>query len=150
MYTGFRQTRIPFERGKRLTGQSHYTLGKKIKVLIDCVVSFSTTPIRMATLAGMGLAGMSILYAFYSIMDKLLGGSPVPGYTSIIVLILLLGGVQLMMLGILGEYLWRALDNVRGRPLYLVWETRGQLPTLGAAPVQTVPAPTPSAPAPHA
>ena len=122
---GFRQIQVPYERGKRCAGESNYSTSKKIKLLIDCVVSFSTTPIRMASLAGFALAGASILYALYATLGRLLSGSPVPGYTSIIVIILMLGGVQLVVLGVLGEYLWRALDDVRHRPLYLVWETRG-------------------------
>lgn len=123
---GFSQTQVFYERGVRLSGESKYSLGKKVKLLIDCVVSFSNMPIRLASLCGFCLAVLSFIYAFIAACDRLIYGSPVPGYTSIIVIVLLLGGMQLIVMGVLGEYLWRALDEVRRRPLYVVWETRGE------------------------
>jgi len=126
--TGFRQVFIPYNRGERQHGVSKYSFGRKIKLLLDAVISFSYAPIRVATVSGVVLAIVSMLYAVYIGCYRLLFDIPVPGWTTLLVAVLLVGGVQLIVLGMLGEYLWRTLDDVRRRPLYLVWETRGEFP----------------------
>jgi dolichol-phosphate mannosyltransferase len=128
---GFRQIQIPFDRGARRSGKSKYTLGRKLKLFMDVAVSFSSAPIRLATVTGIIFALLGIIYAVYLALSHLFGGVPVPGYTSLMVVIMFFGGIQLIVLGILGEYLWRALDDVRRRPLYLVWQTVGLLPRPG-------------------
>ncbi|WP_243313793.1 glycosyltransferase family 2 protein [Fundidesulfovibrio agrisoli] len=126
--TGYRQVFIPYNREERRHGVSKYSLGRKIKLLLDAVVSFSSTPIRMATWTGVALAIVSVLYALYIAVYRMFYDIPVQGWTTLLVAVLLLGGVQLMVLGMLGEYVWRTLDDVRRRPLYLVWESRGDFP----------------------
>lgn len=129
--TGFRQVFIPYDRDRRNRGASKYSLERKIKLFVDVLVSFSYAPIRLATWTGLTLAALSILYTLYIGLYKILYGIPVAGWTTLLVAILLLGGVQLMFLGILGEYLWRILDDVRRRPLYHVWETVGAVAQRG-------------------
>jgi dolichol-phosphate mannosyltransferase len=94
-------------------------LRKKLKLFADSIVSFSFLPIRLMSLLGLLTATAGFLYAAFVIADAFVG-NPQSGWSSIVVLILVLGGVQLIMLGLLGEYLWRTLDEARQRPRYLI------------------------------
>lgn len=123
---GFSQAQIEYDRHERNSGASKWSLGQKIKVTVDTLVSFSAVPIRSVSLIGIMVAAMSFIYAGYIAVDKLMYGTTLEGWTTIIVLILMIGGLQLFVLGMFGEYLWRVCDDVRGRPLFLVQELRGE------------------------
>jgi polyisoprenyl-phosphate glycosyltransferase len=128
--TGFRQTQIEYNRLRRHTGVSKWSLAQKIKITTDTIVSFSSMPIRLTSMIGIVIAGISLIYAGYLTIETLLYGRVVEGWTSIIVIMLGLGGLQLFVLGMLGEYLWRVGDEVRRRPLFLVQEIAGSFPLL--------------------
>ena len=128
---GFRQMSVPYNRERRRAGKSKWSLRRKLRAMTDTVVSFSTTPIRLATLTGMLIAVGGFAFAAYLVAYRIINGpGAVEGWTSVIVLVLVLGGLQLCVVGMLGEYLWRALDDVRQRPLFLVQEVAG----LGVSP----------------
>ncbi|GIL15947.1 MAG: glycosyl transferase [Chloroflexota bacterium] len=119
LWMGFRQTSVPYEKQKRLRGRSGWSLGKKVKLLVDSVASFSYAPIRLLTLIGFSVALVGFLYALFLIGNAILGKPP-EGWSSLMIVVLVLGGMQMLMMGVLGEYLWRALDEIRRRPRYLV------------------------------
>jgi dolichol-phosphate mannosyltransferase len=121
LWLGFRQTSIEYVKQARHSGKSKWNLSKKIKLLIDSMVSFSYAPIRLASLAGVFVSLLGFLYAIVVVLNAV-RGLPVQGWSSLMVVVLLLGGFQLLMLGIFGEYLWRAFDEARGRPRYVVEE----------------------------
>lgn len=125
LLAGFRQTQIKYDRLERHAGVSKWLMRRKIKHTIDTIVSFSSVPIRLTSMLGIVIAALSFIYAAYLTIDTLLYGRAVEGWATIIVLILGLGGLQLFVLGVLGEYLWRVSDEVRRRPLFLVHETAG-------------------------
>ena len=128
LHVGFRQTMVAYNREQRHSGQSKWSLRRKLKTMADTVVAFSTTPIRFATLSGIALAFVGIAYGCFLAAYRLIKGPQavsVNGWTTIVVLVLVLSGLQLGVIGMLGEYLWRALDDVRQRPMFLVQELVG-------------------------
>lgn len=119
-WVGFKQIGIPYERERRYAGESKYPLKKMLKFAADGITGFSTKPLRWALKAGVlvGLAGfIGILLSLYL---RIFTNVTVQGWTSLMVVSLFLGGVQLIILGIMGEYIGRIYDEVRGRPLYLI------------------------------
>ncbi len=122
-WVGFKQTGIEYDRDERVAGVTKYPLPKMIRFAIDGITSFSDVPLRFASYLGFFAAVPAILYALIVIAFKIVRINP-PGYTrgwaSTIVAVLFLGGVQLISLGILGEYIGRIYDEVKGRPLYLI------------------------------
>jgi dolichol-phosphate mannosyltransferase len=128
LFAGFRQAEIEYDRLKRHSGRSKWSMRRKIKLTIDTVVSFSSLPIRLTSVVGICVAALSVLYAILLAIETVVYGRSVEGWTTIIVLILMLGGLQLSVLGILGEYLWRVCDEVRRRPLFLVQDLVGSFP----------------------
>jgi polyisoprenyl-phosphate glycosyltransferase len=130
LLAGFRQTQVEYDRLQRRSGKSKWSLRRKVKLTIDTLVSFSSAPIRLASVTGITIAMLSVCYAIYLAIDTLLYGRTIEGWTTIVVLLLMVGGLQLFVLGILGEYLWRVCDDVRQRPLYLVQETVGSFPCI--------------------
>lgn len=125
VWLGFRQTQLFYHRRARFSGQSKFSLGKRIKGAIDAIVSFSFFPIRLISYAGLLVSLASFLYAGFVVVRQLVFGLGGPGWPSLMVAVLFLGGLQLTMLGILGEYIWRVTEQVRGRPLYIVMEATG-------------------------
>src|SRR5438552_3898396 len=128
LHVGFRQTMVPYNREQRRSGESKWSFRRKLKTMADTVVAFSTTPIRFATLSGIALAFVGIAYGCFLAAYRLIKGPEavsVTGWTTIVVLVLVLSGLQLGVIGMLGEYLWRALDDVRQRPMFLVQELVG-------------------------
>lgn len=123
-WVGYRQTGVTYERDARLHGESKYPLSKMLKFAIDGVTSFSEIPLRFATYLGFGVSLLAFVYAIVVLALKLFGLNE-PGYTSIMAAILFLGGVQLITIGIVGEYLGRIYDQVKQRPLYLVASVEG-------------------------
>lgn len=118
-WVGFPQAEISYDKQPRLHGSSGWSLAKKIKLVIDSLTSFSYLPIRWISGAGFLIAICGLLYALSVILNALLG-KPVQGWSSIMVAVLILGGGQMIMLGVLGEYIWRALDEARRRPKYII------------------------------
>jgi dolichol-phosphate mannosyltransferase len=118
-WMGFRQTSILYEKQARLHGRSGWTLRKKIKLVVDSLTSFTYQPIRWMSLMGLMVSVLGVIYAGILVLNALLG-SPAQGWTSLMVIVLFLGGGQMFMLGVLGEYIWRGLDESRQRPRYLI------------------------------
>jgi polyisoprenyl-phosphate glycosyltransferase len=127
-WVGFRQTAVPYVRASREAGESKYPLRKMIRLALDGFVGFSTAPLRFALTLGLLMAVASVLYGITAIAVKLAGVADVPGYASLLVTITFLSGVQLMVIGMVGQYVGRIYDEVRARPLYLVREARGFAP----------------------
>jgi dolichol-phosphate mannosyltransferase len=124
-WSGFRAAEVPYHRRVREAGRSSWTRGRLVKSAIDTFISFSFLPIRAISYFGLLVSLLSFLFGFYVIVNRLAFGTQVEGWTSVMLALLLLGGVQLTMIGVLGEYLWRILDEVRGRPLYVVERAMG-------------------------
>jgi glycosyltransferase involved in cell wall biosynthesis len=127
-WVGFRQCPIYYERSPRFAGESKYPLGKMVRFALDGVTSFSTVPLRWATWAGIFAAGVSVLGIIYALITRLLTNSWVPGWAAIFVAVLFVGGVQLLSLGAIGEYVGRIYGEAKGRPLYIVAERLGFSP----------------------
>jgi polyisoprenyl-phosphate glycosyltransferase len=123
LWGGFATALVTYDRAAREEGESRWTVAKKIKYFIDAVVSFSYAPLRWMSVTGAGLALAAFAYAVFLVIYKLLHGQPIEGWTSLMVALAFFSGVQLLSLGILGEYLWRTLDAARARRGYLVRET---------------------------
>src|ERR1700729_568003 len=122
-WVGFNQTAIEYDRDVRHAGTTKYPLTKMIRFAMDGITSFSDIPLRFASYFGFAVSAIAFVYALVVIGFKLFSLKPpayTPGWASTIVAVLFLGGVQLMSLGILGEYLGRVYDEVKGRPLYLI------------------------------
>ncbi len=124
-WIGFRQAAVPYDREPRHAGTSKYPLRKMIKFAADAIVGFSTAPLRFALVGGFVIAMIAVGYGLVAIALKLAGLPYVPGYASLLVTIAFLSGVQLMVMGMVGQYVARVYDETRGRPLYLVREARG-------------------------
>jgi len=120
--TGFPFKIIPYTRRQRTAGRSRWTFSKKFKLFIDSSIAFSYVPIRVMSFIGICTAFLGFLTAAYYIVYWLLYHINIQGWTSIMVAVLILGGLQMIMLGIIGEYIWRTYDETRRRPPYVVSE----------------------------
>ena len=126
VWMGFSQASVGYTKRMRERGSSGWSLAKKIKVVIDSVASFSYRPIRLMSITGFLVAMLGFLYAGVVVFNTLTG-SPPQGWASTVVIVLVLGGVQMMMIGVLGEYLWRALDETRSRPRFIIEDAVGRM-----------------------
>lgn len=124
-WVGFKQTSIIFDREPRFQGKTTWNYWKLWNFAIDGITSFSFLPLKIWSYVGVIISLLSLLYASFLIMRTIILGIDVPGYASIMVAILFLGGIQLITLGIIGEYLGRVYEEVKGRPLYFVRESYG-------------------------
>ena len=122
LWLGFALTFIPYKRLKRSIGKSQWTLKKKIKYFIDGFLTTSYTPIRIMSLMGLITAFGGFLYALVILYYKLFKDVPFDGWAPIMILILIIGGLIMLMLGIIGEYIWRTYDETRKRPIYIIKE----------------------------
>lgn len=120
---GFSQAQIAYTKEERAAGATKWTLGKKLTAFADAFVSFSYAPLRAMSYLGMLFSLLGFCYAFLVVVLRLTTRTPVQGWSSLIVVVLVLGGVQMMMLGVLGEYLWRTLEAARQRPIYFLEDT---------------------------
>lgn len=120
---GFSPAQIHYTKEERAAGRSKWTLKKKLKAFADAFVSFSYAPLRAMSYMGMLFSLIGFAYAILVIVLRFMTRTPVQGWSSLIVVVLVMGGVQMMMLGILGEYLWRTLEAARQRPTYFLEET---------------------------
>jgi glycosyltransferase involved in cell wall biosynthesis len=121
-WMGFRQTTLTYTKEARRQGESSWTLTKKLKLLVDSITAFSYHPIRFMSYAGFIVALSGFAYALIVLINAI-AGDPPQGWTTLIVIVLVLGGMQMLMMGVLGEYLWRALDEARRRPQFIVEAT---------------------------
>jgi len=121
VWVGFRQEAVQYERHERFAGETKYPLRKMLKFSLDAITSFSHVPLQLATTFGFILAGISLIGIIVAIILRLFTDAIV-GQASTLILVLFLGGIQLIFLGIIGEYLGRIYDEVRSRPLYIVRE----------------------------
>jgi polyisoprenyl-phosphate glycosyltransferase len=119
-WIGFREKAIPYKRDRRNAGQSSFNYWKLWNFAIEGVTSFTTAPLKIATYLGLATALVSFSFGSVIIFQTLVYGNPVAGYPSLMVVVLFLGGAQLIGIGILGEYLGRMFDETKNRPLYLV------------------------------
>ena len=125
VWVGFRQTGVKYVRAERFAGETKYPLKKMLKFALDGITSFSYLPLQLATYLGFFAAGLSILGILIAIILRVVGSDAFRGQLTTLISVLLLGGVQLICLGIIGEYLGRIYDEVKGRPLYIVGEALG-------------------------
>ncbi|MEW6602006.1 MAG: glycosyltransferase family 2 protein [Nitrospirota bacterium] len=126
LWSGFSQTVVTYKKGKRLKGASKWSLSKKMKLFIDTFVSFSYFPLRIMSLLGIMIAFAGFTYAIIIIAARLVYFKAIEGWSSLMVILLMVSGVQMIMLGILGEYLWRNFDESRKRPPFIVREVTGR------------------------
>jgi glycosyltransferase involved in cell wall biosynthesis len=124
-WVGFKQGTVPFEVGLRDSGHTHWNFFRLIRFAFDGLSAFSTLPLRIWTWCGALVSFVAMAYAFYLILDTLIYGVSVPGFASLMVGILFLGGLQLLSLGFIGEYMARIFTEVKARPLYFVSERVG-------------------------
>ncbi|MEO5927991.1 MAG: glycosyltransferase family 2 protein [Patescibacteria group bacterium] len=122
VWTGYPPTIIPYTRRKRTAGKSKWTFSKKLKLFIDSSISFSFIPIRAMSLFGAVTALIGFAFALYVLVTRIWLNIPVQGYTSLMVALLIIGGLQMIMMGMIGEYIWRTFDETRRRPSYIVAE----------------------------
>ncbi|MBC3538710.1 glycosyltransferase family 2 protein [Rufibacter sediminis] len=126
-WVGFRQTFLEYDRAGRAGGETGYTYRKMIRLALDAITSFSNLPLKMATVSGFLVSGIAFLLMLYTLYARFVSEDYVPGWSSIMLSVLFLGGVQLISIGIIGEYISRLSDNVRNRPLYIVNESNIKL-----------------------
>jgi len=124
-WVGYRQKAIPFHRQPRQAGSTKWNYWKLWNFALEGITSFTTAPLRLATYFGLLTALGAFLFGVYIIYDTLVWGNPIPGYPSLMVVVLFLGGIQLISIGIIGEYLGRLFDETKQRPLYLIKSYRG-------------------------
>ena len=132
-WMGFRQEQIQYVKQARLHGSSGWSLRKKLKLVVDSVTSFSYAPIRLMSIGGIFLAFMGFLYAGFVVVHAF-SGQPVSGWSSLMVLVLLVGGFQILLMGVLGEYIWRTLDETRRRPRFLIEDATAPPPAMERTP----------------
>jgi glycosyltransferase involved in cell wall biosynthesis len=123
LWLGYRTTFIPYTRAKRTIGRSQYTFGKRLKNSLDAILDSSYLPIRFISLVGVLTAFTGFAYAINIAYYRLRHSVAFPGWAPIMILILIIGGLLMLMLGIIGEYVWRIYDEVKGKPNYIIRET---------------------------
>jgi polyisoprenyl-phosphate glycosyltransferase len=124
-WVGFRQTGVTYDRAERFAGETKYPLRKMVNFAIDGIVSFSNAPLRLALALGFTVSIIAFLYGLIAIVLKVSGAFTVPGWTSVIFVASFLGGVQLIVLGVVGEYVGRIYVETKRRPLYIVNRSAG-------------------------
>ncbi len=140
-WIGFRQEPVHYRRAPRLAGKTKYPLRKMLRLATDGILSFSLAPLHLATWLGFLVAGLALSGIIYALFLRLTTDLWVSGWTLLFIAILFLGGVQLMLVGVLGEYLGRVYAEVKRRPLYLVRERLGRAPASHRAAARDEPAP---------
>ena len=128
-WIGFPQKAVAYVREPRVAGETKWSYWRLWNFALEGITSFSAAPLKMATYLGLLTSVFSLLYGLYFLVRTLLFGNPVPGYPSLILVVLFLGGVQLVCLGIIGEYLARTYQESKGRALYFL---KGYHPASGA------------------
>ena len=124
-WIGFKKHEILFEQGDRLAGESSFNFFRLLSLAMDGITSFTTAPLRIATVLGLLMSSVAFAYRCYVLLTTMIWDDPVAGYPTLMTVILFLGGVQLLSLGIIGEYLGRIFYETKERPVYLVREVEG-------------------------
>jgi len=119
-WVGFDADVVEYLRAERTTGKSKFNGWKLWNFALEGITSFSTVPLRIWTYIGLSIATFSLVYAFWMVLDKLIWGNPVPGYPSLITAVLFLGGIQLIGIGVIGEYIGRIYMETKNRPRYII------------------------------
>jgi len=119
VWVGYTQAAVPYQRDSRYAGETKYTLSKMLKFSLDAISSFSHRPLQLATLLGFLISTLAFVAIPIVVVLRILG-SYLPGFSALTIVVLLLGGIELIAIGIIGEYVGRIYDEVKGRPLYLV------------------------------
>jgi polyisoprenyl-phosphate glycosyltransferase len=136
-WIGFRQIRVDYEPAQRVHGRTTWNLYALIGLSIEGLTSFSVAPLRLASLLGLLLAAAAFIFGVQILIETLVFGQSVPGYPSVVVGLMVLGGVQLIMIGIVGEYIGKILSEIKGRPVYFVAERTlktAEVPAAGETP----------------
>lgn len=120
LWLGFNVAFIPYNRIKRTIGKSQWTLSKKLKYFIDGLLNTSYIPIRLMSLIGIIISFLGFIYALVIAYSRLINNTPFDGWAPIMILILIIGGLIMLMLGVIGEYVWRTYDETRKRPIYII------------------------------
>lgn len=136
-WSGFRQTEVEYDRVERVAGTTKFRYWKLWNLALDGLTSASTAPLRIWAYAGATIAAMALIYAGYISAHTLISGVAVPGYASLMVVILFFGGLQLLSLGVLGEYVGRILIETKQRPIYVIRDKVGLGESLSLEPVAT-------------
>lgn len=124
-WLGFTQVRVDYEQVDRVHGTTRWTRRKMAKLAVDSMIQFSSMPLRLCTAMGVCIASGGLLYALVLVIRALFGVTTPSGWPTVAVIVLLLGGAQLAVIGVMGEYLWRAVEETRSRPLYVVRDVWG-------------------------
>lgn len=124
-WVGFKQIGVPYDRSERFAGETKYPLRKMVTFAVDGILSFSNAPLRLVLALGFAVSLASFLYGFASILLKAVDAYTVPGWASLVAVVSFLGGVQLIVLGVIGEYIGRIYEETKRRPLYIVNHTVG-------------------------
>ena len=124
LWAGFQTDRVEFVRQDREKGESRWTMSKRIKLIMDSIMSFSYFPLRVMTLLGVGFDILAFILLILVLVEKFTKGVPILGWSSIMCVMLLASGLIMSMLGILGEYIWRTLDAARKRPPFIIDEVK--------------------------
>src|SRR5262249_44225916 len=111
---------VPYERKQRLEGKSAWTIRKKLKYCLDSIFNFTELPLKLLTYVGLTGMSVALFVAMVVLFARLIGEISVPGYTPVVLAIMFFGGLSSLGLGIVGRYLWLTLENVRGRPGFIV------------------------------
>ena len=126
-WVGFKQEGLLYEREKRYQGKTKFSIKHMINFSMDGITSFSTIPLRLVGILGIGVSILGALYASYVLYEKVIQNSTIQGWTSLMIIILVMGGAQLICLGVIGEYIARIHDQVKHRPLYVIEKTYKKL-----------------------
>jgi glycosyltransferase involved in cell wall biosynthesis len=121
-WIGFKQVRVDYEPAERKHGQSTWNVSNLVGLSIEGLTSFSVAPLRLASLLGLLLASVAFVFGMQILIETVIYGESVPGYPSLIVSVMVIGGVQLLMIGIVGEYIGKLLSEIKARPVYFVAE----------------------------
>ena len=124
-WVGYRQTGVPYERAERFAGAPKYSLRRSTRLAFDGIISFSDAPLRLALYCGFLFSLLAFVVGIAAIVAKLAGAFVVRGWVSILVVVAFLGGIQLILMGMIGLYIGRIYDEVKSRPLYVVREAHG-------------------------
>lgn len=125
-YIGFKKTGVEFDTQDRINGESSMSFQKLLKLALEGITSYTTAPLRWATIAGLMVSLFAFAYMVFVFLKALIYGDPVAGYPTLITVILFIGGVQLLTIGIIGEYLAKVFVEVKNRPVYFVREYKGE------------------------
>jgi dolichol-phosphate mannosyltransferase len=128
-WVGFRQTSYEYEREARFAGEPKYDLRRLSGLALDGILAFSRAPLRLATILGLSISGIGAVLATWTLIKRLVGYEVVPGFATLAILVLFFGGVQLVTIGILGEYIARIYTEVKARPRYVIRELEGVEPS---------------------